>query len=315
MQVHRSLEKLPTFKKAVITIGTFDGVHLGHLELIEAVCAEARSAGGESLLVSFHPHPRSVINRDTKVELLNTPEEKIGLMEKTGIDHLVIVPFDESFANLSAQDYIEQFLLKRFQPHAIVIGYDHHFGKGRKGNYALLQEMSQTLGYKLIEIPARVLQSISVSSTQIREALRKGEVDLANNLLGYDFSFEGVVVRGDALGRILGYPTANLIYTHAEKIHLGHGVYIAEAKLGEEKFQGMLSIGTRPTLNDEEEKVELYLFNFDRNIYGEKLKVSVLHRLRGQEKFNSLEELKIQMKKDEDESRSWLASGSNHSDH
>ena len=264
MQVHRSLEKLPPFKKAVITIGTFDGLHFGHHQLIQAVCEEARNAGGESILISFHPHPRSVINRDTKVELLNTPEEKINLMEKTGIDHLVIVPFDESFASLSAQEYVQNFLWNTFRPHAIVIGYDHHFGKGRQGNYALLEEMSRTLGYKLIEIPARVLQSISVSSTKIREALRKGEVDMANELLGYPFSFEGVVVRGDALGRTLGYPTANLIYAHPEKIHLGHGVFVAEGKLGDEVFQGMLSIGTRPTLNDEEEKVELYLFEFCR---------------------------------------------------
>jgi riboflavin kinase/FMN adenylyltransferase len=306
MQVHQHLEALPRFKKSVITIGTFDGVHRGHQKLIHTLNEEAARIGGESVLITFHPHPRKIVNAATSLQLINTLDEKIQLLSRHGIHHLVIVPFTEKFARQTAEAYIEDFLVQTFHPHTIIIGYDHHFGLDRKGNFALLQQQASRFNYHLIEIPKHLLNEIAISSTKIRTALLQSDVDTANQLLGYPFFFHGLVVHGDAIGRTIGYPTANLQYTNNDKIHLGHGVYAAIAKIKAELVKGMLSIGNRPTLTQSEEKVEINLFDFSETIYGDVLTVSVHKFLRPQAKYESMDLLKRQLARDKEESLKWL---------
>jgi riboflavin kinase/FMN adenylyltransferase len=306
MKVHRTIEQLPVFSNAVITIGTFDGVHEGHRKIIGELIREAASAKGESVIISFHPHPRKVVSPGKPLQLINTLEEKIELLSHTGVDHLVIVPFNQAFADQTADQYIEDFLIKKFHPNTIIIGYDHHFGKDRKGNFFMLAEKADHYGYRLLEIPKYILDEIAVSSTKIRNALLESEIETANKLLGYEFFFEGTVVKGDQLGRKLGYPTANLEYDDPDKIHLGHGVYAAYAELDGRKWSGMLSIGTRPTLAHSNERVEINIFDFNQEIYGKKLRVTVKHYLRSQEKYESLDLLIEQLHRDKERSLSIL---------
>lgn len=298
MRVHRSIQQLPEFSNAVITIGTFDGVHLGHRKIIDELKRQAAAAQGESVIISFHPHPRKIVQPAEPLQLINTLDEKIELLSHTQTDHLVIVPFTPQFSEQTAVQYIEDFLIRNFHPHTIIIGYDHHFGKDRKGNFNLLAREADTYGYLLLEIPKYILDEIGVSSTKIREALLKSDVPTANRLLGYDFFFGGKVVQGDKLGRKLGYPTANLLYEDADKIHLGHGVYAVLVEINGTVKMGMLSIGVRPTLDHSDERVEVHIFDFDREIYGEKLRVHVRHYLRPQEKYDSLEALTQQLARD-----------------
>lgn len=302
MQVHRSIEQLPKFRNSVVTIGTFDGVHRGHQKIIAELKQEAARVNGETIIITFHPHPRKIVQPDKPLQLINTLDEKIKLLRLAAIDHLVIVPFTPEFAELTADEYIENFLIRNFQPASVIIGYDHHFGKGRTGNYKLLEAKSAQFNYHLIEIPGQILNEITVSSTKIRNAIFSSDIAAANDLLGYSFFFEGIVVQGDQLGRTLGYPTANLQYTDDDKIHLGHGVYAVYAEVEGIPKKGMMSIGTRPTLNKTEEKVEVNLFDFDRIIYGKTMKVTVEHFLRGQEKYPSLDAMVQQLHSDKEES-------------
>ncbi|MCU7552179.1 bifunctional riboflavin kinase/FAD synthetase [Chitinophagaceae bacterium LB-8] len=298
MKVHSSIESLPQFRNAVLTIGTFDGVHRGHQQIINALKEEAQKIQGETIIITFHPHPRKIVNSNIALQLINTPEERIQLLEQHQIDHLVVVPFNKSFSELSADDYIKEFLINKFHPHSIIIGYDHRFGKNRIGDFKLLEEKSLVYGYQLIEVPQHVLDEIEISSTKIRNALLEGDVLTANKLLGYDFFFEGKVVSGDKLGRQLGYPTANLEYTDEDKIHLGEGVYAVYVQVEDVLKKGMLSIGKRPTLHDIKERVEVNIFDFDSDIYGQTIKVIVKKYLRQQEKYPNLDALKAQIDKD-----------------
>ena len=306
MLVHRTIENLPPFRNAVITIGTFDGVHEGHKKIISALVTEAKAVNGESVIITFDPHPRKIVNPEKPLQLINTLEEKTELLARTGIDHLVIVPFTPGFAEQTAEQYIKDFLIDNFHPATIIIGYDHHFGKGRKGNYKLLEEKAPVFNYKLLEIPKHILDEVGVSSTKIRNALLASDIETANKLLGYDFFFEGKVVEGNKLGRQLGYPTANLEYTDKEKIHLGHGVYAVYIEINRVVKKGMLSIGNRPTLLHSDEKIEVNIFDWDEEIYGQTLRVVVKKYLRSQEKYDSLEELIRQLHKDKEDSLSCL---------
>lgn len=306
MLVHRTIENLPPFRNAVITIGTFDGVHEGHKKIISALVTEAKAVNGESVIITFDPHPRKIVDPEKPLQLINTLEEKTELLAKTGIDHLVVVPFTPGFAEQTAEQYIKNFLIDNFHPATIIIGYDHHFGKGRQGNYKLLEDKAPVFKYKLLEIPKHILDEIGVSSTKIRNALLASDIETANKLLGYDFFFEGKVVEGDKLGRQLGYPTANLEYTDKEKIHLGHGVYAVYVEINGVVKKGMLSIGNRPTLLHSDEKIEVNIFDWEEDIYGQTLRVVVKKYLRGQEKYDSLEELIRQLHKDKEDSLSCL---------
>lgn len=312
MQVHRDIDQLPPFRNAVITVGTFDGVHEGHRKIIEHLKQEAEKIHGETVIITFHPHPRKVVSSAILgIRLINTLDEKIELLEKTGIDHLAIVPFTEVFANQSAEDYIQNFLIAKFRPHTVIIGYDHRFGRDRQGDYRLLEKMAPVYNYVLKEIPKHMLDEIAISSTNIREAIIHGDVDTANKLLGYDFFFEGVVIDGDKLGRKLGYPTANLKITDEEKIHLGDGIYAVYVEfpvnsqigmLKSKVFKGMMSIGFRPTVDAKKRVIEVNIFEFAEDIYGETIRVYVKKYLRAEAKFNNLDELVKQIDQDKIES-------------
>lgn len=305
MQVHRDIEKLPLFRQAVITIGTFDGVHAGHRQIIEKLKLEAATVGGETVIITFHPHPRKVVSSAILgIRLINTLDEKIELLSQLGIDHLVIVPFTEVFANQPAEEYIKDFLIDRFHPHTIIIGYDHRFGRDRLGDYRMLEKHAAEYRYHLKEIPKHIIDNIAISSTNIRQALLHNDIDTAHKLLGYEFFFEGEVIHGDKLGRKLGYPTANLKIHNEEKIVPGNGIYAvyAEVKNGtadpSARKKGMMSIGFRPTVDGKKRVIEVNMFDFTEEIYGKMLRVYVKKYLREEIKFNSLDELIKQIGQD-----------------
>jgi len=298
MLVYRNIEQIPLFRNAVLTIGTFDGVHTGHQQVIAQMKKRAAEVDGETVIITFDPHPRTVVNAAAGIQLINTLEEKIELLSDMGIDHLVVIPFTEEFAKLTAEDYIAQFLIRYFNPHTLIIGYDHRFGKGRTGNYELLKQQSFIYQYQLQEIPAHILNSISVSSTRIREAVSAGDMEAARDLLGYDFFFCGKVIEGNKLGRKIGYPTANLEITEKLKLIPGDGIYAVNVVLAGEPgkiYRGMMSIGFRPTIGVSARTIEVNIFDFDRMIYGETIKVIVKKYLRPEVKFSGLEELKHQL--------------------
>jgi riboflavin kinase / FMN adenylyltransferase len=303
MTLHNSIDNLPAFKNAVITIGTFDGVHGGHQQIINTLTSTAAKVGGQSVIITFHPHPRKIVSSVvTGVRLINTLQERIDLLAKTGVNHLVVVPFTDYFASQTAEEYIENFLVQKFAPHTIIIGYDHRFGKDRTGNYKMLEEKASTYNYTLLEINEHVLDAIKVSSTNIRNAVIHGQVDEANKLLGYHFFFEGEVTHGDKIGRTIGYPTANLKSTNEEKITLGDGIYAVHVNVEGKQYKGMMSIGFRPTVNGTIRVTEVNIFDFDKDIYKHIIRVHVVKRLRSEVKFNSLDELKVQLKKDKENS-------------
>ena len=301
MQVYYGINALPKFKNAVLSIGTFDGVHHGHQIVLDALRNEATRIDGTSVIITFDPHPRKIVQPDTPLQLINNLDEKIDLLDKKSIDCMVVVPFTPEFSEQSAAEYIEHFLVQNFSPAAIIIGYDHHFGKNREGNFNLLQSEKEKWKFKLIEIPPHVLSQITISSTKIRNALLDGNIGIANQLLGYIFFFSGQVIKGDAIGRTLGYPTANLKISDPDKILIADGVYAVIAAVNGIEKRGLLSIGTRPTLIDSERKIEVFLMDFNEDIYGAEMKVSVFHFLRKQEKFETLELLMEQMEKDEEQ--------------
>src|SRR5437868_4226000 len=294
MQVHRDIDNLPKFRNAVVTIGTFDGVHIGHRQVLDSLKAEAKAIDGETVIVTFHPHPRKVVSSAILgIRLINTLSEKIELLEQLDIDHLVIVPFTEAFANQHAVDYIRDFLVDKFKPHTIIIGYDHRFGRDRLGDYRLLEKLAEKYNYRLKEIPKHLLDNISISSTNIREALLHNDIETADKLLGYEFFFEGEVVHGDKLGRKLGYPTANLKVHGEEKITPSNGIYAVYAEIINgvpgtkiQRLKGMMSIGFRPTVDGKKRVIEVNLFDFDKEIYGQTLRVYVKKYLREEIKFN-----------------------------
>ncbi|ULQ54211.1 bifunctional riboflavin kinase/FAD synthetase [Flavihumibacter fluvii] len=305
MQVHRNISQLPQFRNAIITIGTFDGVHQGHHSIISQLKKEAERVSGETVIITFHPHPRRIVGKEPQsVQLLNSLSEKIRLLEEAGINHLVVVPFTQEFAAQPPASYVEDFLIKNFHPHTIIIGYDHRFGQNRQGDFHLLEDYARKNLFNLVEIPGKLLEEATISSTRIRQALLKGEVELATSLLGYDYCFEGIVVKGNQLGRTLGYPTANLVLTDNEKLIPANGVYAVTVQRISEKpkaaslLKGMMNIGVRPTVDGLNRVIEVNIFDFSEDIYGEVLAVTVKHRLRAEEKFNGLEALKEQLAKD-----------------
>jgi riboflavin kinase / FMN adenylyltransferase len=294
MQVHTHIDQLPFFRNAVVTIGTFDGVHTGHQQIIAQLKEEAHAISGETVIITFHPHPRKVVAHK-EVFILNTLQEKIELLSEKGIDHLVVVPFDEQFASQTAKEYVEHFLWEKFHPHTVIIGYDHRFGHSRQGDYHLLEDFGHQLGFLVKEIPEHVLNNITVSSTRIREAILNSDIATANNYLGYDYFFEGIVIEGNKLGRTLGYPTANLFVETTEKLIPGNGVYAAIAATDQSTYKAMMNIGLRPTVDGKKRMIEVNLFDFNQDLYGKKLRVYLKEYLRGEIKFDGLDALKNQL--------------------
>ena len=316
MQVHREINQLPSFKNAVITIGTFDGVHTGHLQIIKQLKQEAAEVKGESVIITFHPHPRMVLTPPQQSEkksltplgLLNTLDEKIELIEQQNIDHLVIVPFTHEFSLLTAEEYIKNFVVEKFHPHTIIIGHDHHFGKQRKGNYKLLETYAEQLNYTVKEIPEHIINHVAISSTKIREALLKADIETANKFLGYQYFFEGIVIEGDKIGRSLGYPTANIQINDGHKLIPPNGVYAVElhtirraghvVNSKSPLLRGMMNIGYRPTIGGTKKMIEVNIFDFNKEIYEERIRVFVKKYLRSEQKFNDLDALKSQLSLD-----------------
>jgi riboflavin kinase / FMN adenylyltransferase len=304
MLVHRNTDHLPTFRNAVLTIGTFDGVHLGHQQIIRQLKSEAMAKSGETVILTFHPHPRKVVRGDQDgISLLNTLEEKITLLESHGINHLVVVPFTPEFSRLTAEQYVTEFLVSKFRPAVLIIGYDHRFGQGRSGNYELLEEMGPAHGFEVKEIPEHILNTVTVSSTRIRQDLKEGKLAEANQFLGYPYMLSGTVVEGDKRGRTIGFPTANLRLEDEGKLIPADGVYAVTVSIrGRENiYRGMMNIGFRPTVGGTRRSLEVHIINFSEDIYGSVLELKLHHYVRREKKFSSLEELKAQLTADQGE--------------
>lgn len=301
MNIYRDITELPLFKNAIITIGTFDGVHNGHRQILNQLIEEANEVNGTPVVITFYPHPKQIVGNDhSSVLVLNTLEEKSALLAEVGIEHLVVVPFTKEFAEQSAEDYIKNFLVRSFKPHTIIIGYDHRFGKNRAGNYELLEVKGQEFNYKVKEIPEHILHNITISSTKIRTQLLEGNISTANELLGYDYFFSGNVITGKQLGRTIGFPTANLAINNESKLIPGNGVYAVTVQIENDKtiFNGMMNIGVRPTFEKTERTIEVNIFDFDSSIYDKQLTVHIKTRLRDEIKFDGIDSLKNQLNKD-----------------
>jgi riboflavin kinase/FMN adenylyltransferase len=301
MKIHKDINNLPDFTNAVLTIGSFDGVHEGHLKILGQVCRKADEIDGDSVVITFYPHPKMVIgNDDFKIQLLNTMEEKISLLENAGIDHLVIVPFSSEFAEMDARSYITEFLVKNFKPHTLIIGYDHRFGKNRTGDIGLLQSMKQEFHFEIMEIPEQIIKDITVSSTKIRQHLMSGEIETANELLGYPYPLSGTVEEGEKMGRKIGFPTANVAPDQSSKLIPGDGVYMVWVQLeySQKKYKGMLNIGHRPTFGSYKRSIEVHILDFSDDIYEKRVTISFIKKIRNEIKFESAEALKEQLDKD-----------------
>lgn len=296
MQVHTNIKDLGTIDKPIVTIGTFDGVHAGHRIIVERIRNIAAQRNGNAVLVTFEPHPRFLINPKHKLKLLSTLAEKKELLEKLGLDHLVIAPFTKDFAEQEAKDYVEDFIIKKIKPSVLVIGYDHHFGKNRSGSFELLETYAQKGYFELEEISKQLVDDAHVSSTAIRNALDNGTVVEANNLLQSNYGLGGKIVLGDQKGRTIGFPTANIQMDSDKKLIPANGVYAVIATVDSETYKAVMNIGYRPTVTDEKElRLEVHLFDFDRDIYGEDLSVEFIERIRPEVKFDSFEDLKKQI--------------------
>lgn len=305
MHVHKDIEQLPAFQNAVITVGSFDGVHGGHHAILRKLIQEAKKNNGESVVITFYPHPRKFLG-NTKLNMLNTLAEKIKNLDNLGIDHLVIVPFVDAFAKISPTDYVEQFLIDKFQPKTIILGYDHRFGANREGDIHLLRKLAENKNCPVIEIPANEINDVKVSSTKIREALYSGDVVKAASYLRRPYSLAGIVIRGDQVGNKLGFPTANIQIDDVEKLIPADGVYAVEVIHHGATYTGMLHIGNRPTLNGVEQRLEVHIFDFDKDIYDQKLEIHFIDFIRKNEKFDHLDALKKQLKADENTAKKIL---------
>ncbi|MBL7825260.1 MAG: riboflavin biosynthesis protein RibF [Saprospiraceae bacterium] len=301
MRVHADLSNLPVFRNAVLTIGSFDGVHLGHQRILEQLKQLARSSAGETVVVTFDPHPRTVLKPDdASFKLISTTTEKAALLAAAGIDHLVIVPFNASFSQMSADEYVSGFLIKNFHPKFVVIGYDHRFGNNREGNIEFLKKYETAGDFKVVEIPAHEVDELAVSSSKIRKALEAAQISWANKLLGHPFSFSGQVIYGDQIGRTIGFPTANIEISDPYKLMLPFGIYAATVTLPNgHTYNSALYIGNRPTVHSNGKPViEVNLFEFDGDLYGQTLHVKVLQFIRPDKKLDGLPALQQQIAAD-----------------
>jgi riboflavin kinase/FMN adenylyltransferase len=306
MQIHYGLHNLPVFKNAVLTIGTYDGVHFGHQQIIKRLNDIAKEIDGESVLLTFDPHPRLILHpEDDTLKLISTIDEKEELLETFGLNHIVIAEFSKDFASMHAEDYVKKILIDNFHPKKIVIGYDHHFGKDRQGNINLLRELSTKYNYEVEEISAQTLDEIKVSSTKVRNFLLDGNIKEANKLLAHPFSIKGKVVHGDKIGRVLGFPTANIDVSNPHKLIPASGVYAVKIKIENKFYKGALSIGYRETVFDNSKlTIEVFILDFDDDLYNKSLDMIFVDFLRPQIKYENWDLLKVQIEKDVQDVRS-----------
>lgn len=300
MKVYNDIAQFKGVKTPVVTSGTFDGVHVGHQRIIARLNEIAKQAGGETVLLTFYPHPRMVLfPDDNELKLLNTQEEKIRLLEKQGVDHLIIYPFTKKFSRLSSVNFIRDILVNNIGTKKLVIGYNHHFGRNREGSFEHMKEYGPVYGFDVEEIPAQDIDNVEISSTKIRKALLAGDVRTANLFLGYSYALTGKVIKGRQLGRTLGYPTANLGIPDKYKLIPANGIYVVEVNYGNKIYKGMMSIGLNPTVNNGTDRtIEVNILDFEKDIYGDDLTVSFIDKIRDEEKFENLEKLKLQLGKD-----------------
>lgn len=300
MRVYRDVRQF-NVTKPVLTVGSFDGVHLGHRKVINRLNEIASERNGESVIFTFAPHPRLVLNpTEDSLRLLTTLDEKISLLEEAGVQHLIIYPFTKSFADLSYTDFVREILVEKLQVESLVVGYDHKFGKDRKGDFEMLKSLALAFKFNLEKLDVLLSDNVNVSSTKIRKALQEGNLAKANRYLGYTFSLHGTVVEGQKLGRRIQFPTANIEASDIHKIIPGYGVYAVLVKIEEKYYQGMLNIGTRPTINKnaDHRSIEVHIFNFDQDIYGKQVEIKFVTKIREEQKFASVDELKGQLERD-----------------
>lgn len=300
LQVFYSIDDFPKLPFPVVTTGTFDGVHLGHQAILKRLIENARRNQGTSVVITFHPHPRMVLMQDnTGVELINTLEERIENLRAAGVDALLVIPFTREFASWSSQKFISDLLVKTIGTKSLVIGYDHHFGKNREGSFEHLKLSGPLYGFDVEEIPARDIDELAVSSTQIRKALYRGDVQTAAQFLGYPYLMEGCVINGNQLGRTIGFPTANLQLNDPNKLIPANGVYAVMVNYNNRVIGGMMNIGTRPTVSSNGQRtIEVHLFDFDEDLYNKCIQMRLISRIRDEVRFESLEALKTQLYQD-----------------
>lgn len=308
MRVHQSIEKYdPKEESAVLTIGTFDGVHIGHQKIIQRLNEIKKGHQQRSVILTFYPHPRRVLDHSNDIKMLTTLEEKIQLLENFGLDDLIVEPFTKEFSRLSALDFVRNILVLKLQLKKLVIGYDHQFGKNREGNFEQLIEFGELYGFEVEKISAQEIEHVSVSSTKIRKAIEGGDIDTANKYLGYHYLLTGDVVKGQGIGRKINFPTVNLHINEDFKLIPKKGVYVVKAKFRNEHSYGIMNIGFRPTVGGKGQTIEVHLLDFSGDLYGSRMQLEVLTRLRDEKKFENIEELKEQIGKDEIMARNWLS--------
>lgn len=299
MIIHQNIDEFPQVSNAVVTVGTFDGVHVGHQKIFNRMAEAAKAIGGETIVVTFHPHPRLVIFPDSKnLKFINSEDKKYEMIERSGIDHLIIIPFTREFSNTSSADFVKKILVAKLNVKLLIIGYDHHFGKDRQGSYMELKGMGKICGFDVEEVDALVVDDIAVSSTKIRNALIKGDVRLANKLLGYEYSITGKVVGGNKIGRKLGFPTANIEVSDELKLISAVGVYACRIRWNGKLYKGMGNIGFRPTIDAGSLTIEVHIFDFDEIIYGETITIYFVDRIRDEHRFENLAALRQQLQED-----------------
>ena len=306
MEITHSIFDFNPTQKTIVTIGTFDGVHVGHQKIIEKLVHEAKSSNKKSVLLTFFPHPRMVLQKDVAIKLINTIDERAQHLEKLGLDYLIIHPFSKEFSRLTALEFVRDVLVNQLNISKLIIGYDHHFGKNREGNIEQLTEYSHLYDFTVEEIPAQDIDEVSVSSTKIRKALANGQLKTANNYLGYSFSLTGKVVNGKQLGGKIGFPTANIDVPESYKLIPKTGVYVVKSTIENVTVYGMMNIGNRPTVDGEHQTIEVHFFNFNQNLYGKELTIELLYFLRDEQKFDSVPDLISQLQKDKQTSLNYL---------
>lgn len=306
MQVYHSLEEIPFIGKVAITIGNFDGVHLGHAKIFQKLVDEHKN-GLQSMVMTFWPHPRKVLTNDTSMRFLTSMQEKSELLKAIGIHHLLIVPFNKEFAEIHAGEFVEHILCEKIGIKKVFLGYDHRFGKNREGSIEYFAKLSAKWKYTVEEIPKQEIEHLAISSSQIRTYLEEGKPELAKNLLGRLYSLSGVITEGKKLGRTIGFPTANLELTFSEKLIPKKGVYAVLVKVKERVFKGMMNIGLRPTVDGSSLSLEVHIFDFSDDIYGQTISIEFVHYTREEQKFPSIEALKKRLKIDREETLALLS--------
>jgi riboflavin kinase/FMN adenylyltransferase len=306
LKIFNSIKSFSTTKATIVTIGTFDGVHIGHKKILEQITKSAHALNCESLVLTFFPHPRMVLQEDTEMKQLNTLDEKIALLDNLGINNLVVHPFDKEFSRLTAEEFVKEVLVAVFKIKKIIIGHDHRFGRNRTANIDDLISFGESYGFQVEQISAQEINEVSISSTKIRNSLLEGNIELATTYLGYNYSLTGIVSKGKQLGSTIGFPTANIDIEESYKLIPLNGVYIAKSIINGKVFYGMMNIGTRPTVDGTSQTIEIHFFDFNQDIYNQKITVSFLHRMRSEQKFENVDALKNQLLLDKTSAQDYI---------